>query len=80
MSIFITNESDIEYPECYDHIIMDVINGSMEYLKCPYPIEVSVMLTDNNEIHENSEGVYRGYTRNTRGRKVVSNGAEACLR
>ncbi len=52
MSIFITNESDIEYPECYDHIIMDVINGSMEYLKCPYPIEVSVMLTDNNEIHE----------------------------
>ncbi len=52
MSIFITNESDIEYPECYDEIIMDVIEGSMEYLKCPYPIEVSVMLTDNNDIHE----------------------------
>lgn len=52
MSIFITNESDIEYPECYDDIIMDVINGSMEYLKCPYSIDVSVMLTDNDEIHD----------------------------
>ena len=52
MSIFITNDSDIEYPESYDDIIRDVIEGSIQYLMCPYPIEVSVMLTDNNEIHE----------------------------
>ncbi|MCR5632036.1 MAG: rRNA maturation RNase YbeY [Eubacterium sp.] len=52
MSIFISNESDIEYPKEYDDIIRDVVLGSIEFLKCPYECEVSVTLVDNDEIHE----------------------------
>lgn len=52
MSIFISNESDIEYPKEYDYIIHDVVLGSIEFLKCPYECEVSVTLVDNDEIHE----------------------------
>ena len=52
MSIFITNESDIEYPEVYDDIIKDIVAGSLEFLKCPYECEVSVILVDNDRIHD----------------------------
>ncbi|MCR5228137.1 MAG: rRNA maturation RNase YbeY [Eubacterium sp.] len=52
MSIFITNESDIEYPKVYDDIIKDIVDGSLEFLKCPYECEVSVTLVDNDQIHD----------------------------
>ena len=52
MSVTIINESDIEYPECFNEIIENVIEASLEYLKCPYSCEVSVTLTDNDGIHE----------------------------
>ena len=52
MSIIITNESHIDYPEVYDSIIMDIIDASIEYLKCPYECEVSVTLVDNDEMHD----------------------------
>ncbi len=52
MNIVILNESDIEYPKEYDKIIEDVIEASIDYLKCPYECEVSVILTDNDMIHD----------------------------
>lgn len=52
MNIVILNESDIEYPKEYDKIIEDVIEASIDYLKCPYECEVSVTLTDNDMIHD----------------------------
>ena len=52
MNIDILNESDIEYPKEYDKIIEDVIEASIDYLKCPYECEVSVTLTDNDMIHD----------------------------
>ena len=33
-------------------IIEDVIEASIDYLKCPYECEVSVTLTDNDMIHD----------------------------
>ena len=52
LNIVILNESDIEYPKEYDKIIEDVIEASIDYLKCPYECEVSVTLTDNDMIHD----------------------------
>ena len=52
MNIVILNESDIEYPKEYDKIIEDVIEASIDYLKCQYECEVSVTLTDNDMIHD----------------------------
>jgi probable rRNA maturation factor len=52
VNIVILNESDIEYPKEYDKIIEDVIEASIDYLKCPYECEVSVTLTDNDMIHD----------------------------
>ena len=52
MSVTIINESDMDYPECFDEIIENVIEASLEYLKCPYSCEVAVTLTDNDGIHE----------------------------
>ena len=52
MNIEITNETERNYPEQYDFIIEDVINGALDFLECPYEAEVSVTLTDNDGIHE----------------------------
>ena len=52
MTISIINDSDIDYPKKYDTIIEDVINASIDYLKCPYECEVAVTLVDNHEIQE----------------------------
>lgn len=52
MSISIINENDILYPDEYNDIIKDVINASVDYLNCPYEVEVNVILTDNDGIHE----------------------------
>ena len=52
MTITISNECDIPFSEEYESIIIDVINASIDYLGCPYECEVSVILTDNDGIHE----------------------------
>ncbi|MCR5214331.1 MAG: rRNA maturation RNase YbeY [Eubacterium sp.] len=36
----------------YDDIIRDVVNASLDFLKCPYECELSVTITDNDGIHE----------------------------
>lgn len=52
MSIFITNESGEDYPSQFDTIIRRVIEGSLDYLRCPYACEVSVTLTNDPEIRK----------------------------
>ena len=52
MNISIECEPNITYPESFDEIIEDVINGTLDYLGCPYECEVSVTITDNDGIHE----------------------------
>ena len=51
MTINIEYETKIELNLPYEDIIKSVINESIDYEKCPYEVEVTVILTDNNEIH-----------------------------
>ena len=51
MTINIEYETEIKLNLPYEDIIETVINESIEYEKCPYEVEVNVILTDNNEIH-----------------------------
>ncbi|NLJ90334.1 MAG: rRNA maturation RNase YbeY [Clostridiales bacterium] len=52
MTINIEYESDIKLDLDYEDIITKVIDKSLELEKCPYEIELSVVLTDNDSIHE----------------------------
>ena len=52
MAINIEYETKIELDLPYEDIIKSVINESIDYEKCPYEVEVTVILTDNNEIHQ----------------------------
>ena len=51
MTINIEYETGIELNLPYEDIIKSVINESIDYEKCPYEVEVAVILTDNEEIH-----------------------------
>lgn len=61
MTINIDFETDIkivpEIPE--EEIINKVITQACDYEKCPYEVEVNVLLTDNESIHETNRE-YRG--------------------
>lgn len=52
MTITITEDKELSYPEEFNTIIKDIIEYSIDYLKCPYECEVEVILTDNDGIHE----------------------------
>lgn len=51
MTITIEEETSIDFNFDYKKVIEDVINQAMDYKKCPYEAEVSVVLTDNDSIH-----------------------------
>ena len=52
MSVNIENEyGDIEIKN-YETVINEIIQASLDFLKCPYVSEVNVLLTDNDSIHE----------------------------
>ncbi|MBQ1327092.1 MAG: rRNA maturation RNase YbeY [Eubacterium sp.] len=52
MTITITEDKELSYPEEFNTIIKDIIEYSIDYLNCPYECEVEVILTDNDGIHE----------------------------
>ncbi|MBQ4282842.1 MAG: cytidine deaminase [Lachnospira sp.] len=52
MTINIEYETDIDIKLDYEDIITKVIEGSVDYVGCPYEAEVNVTLTDNASIHE----------------------------
>ncbi len=52
MSIYIENELDTEIPKAYEVIVEDIVNASIDYIKCPYECEVNVFFTDNDGIKE----------------------------
>lgn len=51
MTITIENESSVKLDFDYEALIRRVIAGCMDAEKCPYEAEVSVLLTDNEQIH-----------------------------
>lgn len=64
MDISIEKEVEQTLDFDYEEVIRSVIHGALEYVECPYECSVSVLLTDNEAIHEmNLE--YRGIDRPT---------------
>jgi probable rRNA maturation factor len=52
MTLNIEYETNIELQLDYKEIITKVVKKSLEYEKCPYEVELNVILTDNHEITE----------------------------
>lgn len=52
MTIHIEEETNVPFSFDYQALIQKVINASLDYVECPYEVEVSVLLTDNAAIHE----------------------------
>jgi len=52
MTVYIEYETDIELKLDYEDIINKVVSEAADYEKCPYEIEVNVVLTDNKSIHK----------------------------
>lgn len=50
MSTFIENETNNELPAGYISIVNDIIDASIDFIKCPYECELNVIFTDNNGI------------------------------
>lgn len=52
MIFYIDNECDIEFSFDTDTVAKAVVEMSLDYVKCPYDIEVSLLITDNQGIRE----------------------------
>ena len=52
MIFYIDKECDIEFSFDVDAIAKAVVEMSLDYVKCPYDIEVSLLITDNEGIRE----------------------------
>lgn len=52
MSIYIYEEIEIPFKFDYKKIINNVIETALDYVKCPYEVEINVSLTDNEKIKE----------------------------
>lgn len=51
MTINIEFESEKKLELDFEGIIREIVEASVDYEKCPYECEVSVMITDNDGIH-----------------------------
>ena len=52
MTVNIENEYLCEIGIDYLHIIHEIVEAAVEYVACPYDVEVNVLLTDNQGIRE----------------------------
>ena len=52
MTVNIENEYLCEISIDYLHIIHEIVEAAVEYVACPYDVEVNVLLTDNDGIQE----------------------------
>ena len=64
MSIYIEKETEKEFDFNYKETIEMVVFEALDYIECPYEVELCVTITDNEEIHKiNKE--HRGIDRPT---------------
>lgn len=64
MTFCVENEIDAELPFDIEKTVKMVVEAALDEEKCPYEVEINVLLTDNNGIQEfNRE--YRGIDRET---------------
>lgn len=59
MRLFLDNDTDVIMDFDYEDIAAKVIDEALKLLKCPFDVEVNVLLTDNESIKE--------YNRDNRG-------------
>jgi probable rRNA maturation factor len=52
MTVNIEYETEIPLDLPYEKIINEIVLAALDYEKCPYEAEVSVVLTDNEGIHQ----------------------------
>ncbi len=50
MSVYIENETEIDIPKRFEEIVNEIIEASIDYVKCPYECEINVIFTDNDGI------------------------------
>lgn len=64
MTFYVENEVDAVFDFDVEEIVKQVAEAVLETEKCPYEVQVNVLLTDNDGIHQfNKE--YRGIDRET---------------
>lgn len=64
MTFYVENETDLVLPFDAEEVATKVIEAALDYEQCPYEVEVSLLLTDNQGIHQmNNE--FRGIDRPT---------------
>lgn len=64
MTFYVENETELTLPFDEKKIATDVIEAALDYEKCPYEVEISLLLTDNNGIHQMNKE-FRGIDRPT---------------
>ena len=52
MTLFYEEEGALKLPFDCQALAREVINGALEYIHCPYEVQVNLLLTMNDEIHE----------------------------
>lgn len=50
MTILLENETDICCELNYEEIAKQVVEASLDYIKCPYECQINILLTDNSGI------------------------------
>ena len=77
-----TFEIENVYPEVvlpdYETVIKNVIEAALDYEKCPYEVQVYVLLTDNEEIHQINRAV--SYTHLDVYKRQIYNRSSWCCR
>ena len=52
MTLFFEEEGDLSLPLSCEELASKVIEASLDYVECPYDVEVNLLLTMNQEIHQ----------------------------
>ncbi|MBQ4522605.1 MAG: rRNA maturation RNase YbeY [Lachnospiraceae bacterium] len=52
MNIQIEKETELDLGLDYEKIIDEIVNEALDYMNCPYEIELNVILSDNEGIHQ----------------------------
>ena len=62
MTIELDNESEITFDFDWEDVVRKTVLSALDFEKCPYECEVSVLLTDNagiREVNRNMRGIDR---------------------
>lgn len=64
MTLYVENETDVEFPFPVEETVRAVAEKILDTEQCPYETQVNVLLTDNQGIHAYNKE-YRGIDRET---------------